>query len=54
MLEKSRENHLGSDPSGSQQESEISSPSVDEDLCLSDFGFEDISNTIEDRISKRL
>ena len=43
-----------SDPYGSQQKSEISSPSVDENLCLSERDFEDISNKIENRISKRL
>ena len=54
MPEKSQKRKLRSDQSTSQIDEEIASSTNDENTLLSDRDFEDISNKIENRISKRL
>ena len=54
MPQSSQKRKLRSDPSTSQEENVISSPSVHENRCLSEGDCEGFSNEIENRISKRL
>ena len=54
MPEKSQKRKLRSDQSTSQIDEEIASSTNDENTLLSDRDFEDISNKIENKISKRL
>ena len=54
MPEKSQNWKLRSDQSTSQIEGEVASSTNDENTLLSDRDFEDISNRIENKISKRL
>ena len=54
MPEKSHKRKLRSDPSSSRPDVEVASLSNDENLQLSERDFEDISNKIGNKISKRL
>ena len=54
MPEKSQKRNLRSDQSSSQENVEISSQASGENTCLTDQDFSDISNKIENRLSKRL
>ena len=54
MPEKSRKRKLRSDQSSSQENVEVSSQASDENTCLTDQDFSDISNKSENRLSKRL
>ena len=54
MLEKSQKRKLWNDPSSSHSDVEVASLSNDENLQLSERDFEDISNKIDNKISKRL
>ena len=54
MPEKTQKRKLRSDQSTSQTDEEIASSTNDENVLLSDRGFEDISSKVENRLSKRL
>ena len=54
MPEKSQKRKLRSDQGTSQEEIENCNASNDENVSLSEQDFEDISNKIENRLSKRL
>ena len=54
MPERSQKRKLRSDQSTSQIDEEVASSTNDENTLLSDRDFEDISNKIENKISKRL
>ena len=54
MPERSQKRKLRSDQSTSQVDEEVASSTNDENTLLSDRDFEDISNKIENKISKRL
>ena len=54
MPEKSHKRILKSDPSSGHSDVEVASLSNDENIQLSERTFEDISNKIENKISKRL
>ena len=54
MPEKSQKRKLRSDPSSSLENVESTSQASDENTCLTDQDFSDISNKIENRLSKRL
>ena len=54
MPERSQKRKLRSDQSTSQIDEEVASSANDENTLLSDRDFEDISNKIENKISKRL
>ena len=54
MPERSQKRKLRSDQSTSQLDEEVASSTNDENALLSDRDFEDISNKIENKISKRL
>ena len=54
MPERSQKRKLRSDQSTSQRDEEVASTANDENTLLSDRDFEDISNKIENKISKRL
>ena len=54
MPEKSQKRKLRSDQGTSQEEIENCNASIDENVSLSEQDFEDISNKIENRLSKRL
>ena len=54
MPERSQKRKLRSDQSTSQTEEDIASSTNDANTLLSDSDFEDISNKIENKISKRL
>ena len=54
MLERSQKRKLRSDQSTSQLDEEVASSTNDENALLSGRNFEDISNKIENKISKRL
>ena len=54
MPERSQKRKLRSDQSTSQTEEVVASSTNDENTLLSDRDFEDISNKIENKISKRL
>ena len=54
MPEKTQKMKLRSDQSTSQIDEEIASSTNDENVLLSDRDFEDISSTVENRLSKRL
>ena len=51
---KSQTRKLKSDPSGSQDDSGVSSPSADEIPCLFERDLEDITNRVDSRMSKIL
>ena len=53
MPERSQKRKLRSDQSTSQIDEEVASSTNDENTLLSDRDFEDISNKIENKISKR-
>ena len=54
MPERSQKRKLRNDQSTSQVDEEVASSTNDENTLLSDRDFEDISNKIENKISKRL
>ena len=54
MPEKSQKRKLRSDQSSSLENTETASQASDENTCLTEQDFSDISNKIENRISKRL
>ena len=54
MPEKSQKRKLRSDPSSSLENVESTSQASDENTCLTEQDFSDISNKIENRLSKRL
>ena len=54
MPERSQKRKLRSEQSTSQIDEEVASSTNDENTLLSDRDFEDISNKIENKISKRL
>ena len=54
MPEKTNKRKLRSAPTSSHSDVEVASLSNDEKLQLSEQDFEDISNEIENKISKRL
>ena len=54
MPERTEKRKLRSDQSTSQLDEEVASSTIDEKALLSDRDFEDISNKIENKISKRL
>ena len=54
MPEKSQKRKRRSDQSSGQENVEISSQVSDENTCLTEQDFSDISNKIENRLSKRL
>ena len=54
MPERSQKRKLRSDQSTSRAEEDVASSTNDENTLLSDKDFEDISNKIENKISKRL
>ena len=54
MPERTQKRKLRSDQSTSQLDEEVASSTNDENALLSDRDFEDISNKIENKISKRL
>ena len=54
MPERSQKQKLRCDQSTSQLDEEVASSTNDENALLSDRDFEDISNKIENKISKRL
>ena len=54
MPEKSQKRKLRSDPSSSLENVESTSQASDEHTCLTEQDFSDISNKIENRLSKRL
>ena len=54
MPEKSQKRKLRSDPSSSLENVESTSQASDENACLTEQDFSDISNKIENRLSKRL
>ena len=54
MPERSQKRKLRSEQSTSQLDEEVASSTNDENALLSDRDFEDISNKIENKISKRL
>ena len=54
MPEKSQKRKLRSDQSSSLGNTETASQASDENICLTEQDFSDISNKIENRISKRL
>ena len=54
MPEKSRKRKLRSVQSSSLENVEVSSQASDENTCLNDQDLSDISNKIENRLSKRL
>ena len=54
MPERSQKRKLRSDQSTSQTEEDVASSTNDENTLLSDKDFEDTSNKIENKISKRL
>ena len=54
MPERSQKRKIRSDQSTSQLDEEVASSTNDENALLSDRDFEDISNKIENKISKRL
>ena len=54
MPEKSQKRKLRSDQSSSLGNTETASQASDENTCLTEQDFSDISNKIENRISKRL
>ena len=54
MPERSQKRKFRSDQSTSQIDEEVASSTNDENTLLSDRDFEDISNKIENKVSKRL
>ena len=54
MPEKSQKRKLRSDQSSSQENVEVSSQASDENTCLTDPHFSDVSNMVGNRLSKRL
>ena len=54
MSEKFHKRKLRSDPSNSESDIEVGSSSNEKNLNFSEQDFEDISNKIENKISKRL
>ena len=54
MSEKSHKRNMRSDPSNSQSDIEVASSSNEGNLHLSEQDMEDVSNKIENKISKRL
>ena len=54
MPEKTQKRKLRKDPASDHEMGETASSIAEENPCLSEQGFEDITNNLENRMSKRL